>query len=287
MGKRSIREAMRVLPEKPLFAAAAGATLVASALLVSSFLDRGLHCSLNPGFSRSADATSELAKALLYYATTTVVPQQSRDEIRLSFDVLQRRSPCNFLVFGLGRDSQMWAALNPGGTTIFLEEDPQWYAAVKKDSPELRAHHVKYRTKLSEAEKLLRGYRKNAECRPGRVDGVEGLQHNGRCPLALVGLPGEVYDREWDVLMIDAPKGYFPEAPGRMAAIYSAAVMARGRRGEGETDVFLHDVDRRVEKSYAMEFLCEKYRVGGTGRLWHFKIPPVNDTSAMNADTFC
>ncbi|WOL00375.1 hypothetical protein Cni_G09088 [Canna indica] len=285
MGRRLANEAIRMLPERPLLAVAAAAALVAGAFLVSSFLvDNGLRYSLSPASDRISDPTSQMAEALLYYATTTEVPQQSREEVRLSFDVLRRRSPCNFLVFGLGRDSQMWAAFNAGGTTIFLEEDPVWYSMVLKASPWLRAHHVKYRTHLSESDELLRNYRQEAACRPGGAVGAKGLQRNGRCRLALVGLPTEIYDREWDVLMIDAPKGYFPEAPGRMGAIYSAAVMARGRRGEGETDVFLHDVDRPVEKAYAKEFLCEKYRVAGTGRIWHFRIPPANNT---NADTFC
>ncbi|XP_042395847.1 probable methyltransferase At1g27930 isoform X3 [Zingiber officinale] len=270
-------------PKKALFLAAAAAVLFVGTFLLSNFLrgaDRGLLCSFSPLFSRpfpgGADVRGELALALIHYATTSQVPQQSRAEIQLTFDVLRRRAPCNFLVFGLGRDSRMWSALNAGGTTLFLEEDKEWYELVLKGSPSLRAHHIKYRTRLDEADKLLKGYRAEAECRPGRADGVAGLRRNGGCPLALVGLPDEVYEKEWDVVMIDAPKGYFPSAPGRMAAIYSAVVMGWGRRGEGQTDVFLHDVDRKVEKAFALEFLCQKNRVGATGRLWHFQIPPVN-----------
>ncbi|KAI8528347.1 hypothetical protein RHMOL_Rhmol12G0142700 [Rhododendron molle] len=61
----------------------------------------------------------------MHYATTTVVPQQTIDEITITFDVLRSLSPCNFLVFGLGQDSLMWASLNPRGTTLFLEETPE------------------------------------------------------------------------------------------------------------------------------------------------------------------
>uniref|UniRef100_A0A0D3HLW7 Uncharacterized protein n=1 Tax=Oryza barthii TaxID=65489 RepID=A0A0D3HLW7_9ORYZ len=84
---------------------------------------------------------------------------------------------------------------------------------------------------------------------------------------------------------VTAPSGSGYSPPGlaaladaavRMAAVWTAAAMARGRRGEGDTDVFLHDVDRRVEKAYAEEFLCERFRVGATGRLWHFRIPPAS-----------
>lgn len=105
------------------------------------------------------------------------------------------------------------------------------------------------------------------------------------------GLPSEVYDKEWDMIMIDAPRGWFPEAPGRMAAIYTAAVMARKRKGSGVTHVFLHDVERRVEKAYAEEFLCRKYLVKGVGRLWHFEIPPsaiVSSEAGRNGSSaFC
>lgn len=87
--------------------------------------------------------------------------------------------------------------------------------------------------------------------------------------------------------MVDAPRGWFPSAPGRMAAIYSAAVMARGRRSGGVTHVFLHDVNRRVERLYALEFLCEKYRVKAVGRLWHFEIPPASNVSSAAATSFC
>lgn len=99
------------------------------------------------------------------------------------------------------------------------------------------------------------------------------------CRLILPGLPDEVYDKEWDMIMIDAPRGYFPEAPGRMGAIFTAAIMAKRRVKPGVTQVFLHDVERRVEKLYAKEFLCMGNKVEGVGRLWHFEIPPATNTS--------
>ncbi|KAG6409753.1 hypothetical protein SASPL_127795 [Salvia splendens] len=36
-----------------------------------------------------------------------------------------------------------------------------------------------------------------------------------KCQLALSGFPSEVYDVEWDLIMEDAPTGYFDGAPGR------------------------------------------------------------------------
>lgn len=219
-----------------------------------------------------------LAEALVYYGTTPTVPQQSRAEIALSLAVLRRRAPMRLLVFGLGHDSPLWHALNPGSVTVFLEEDPKWYSVVRARSPHLRAHLVSYRTRLDQADQLLGTYKKFPSCVPNGAGDNEPVrvQGNAACPLALHDLPAEVYEHEWDMLMLDAPKGYFASAPGRMAAVWTAAAMARERRGDGDTDVFLHDVDRKVEKAYAEEFLCAGFKVAAAGRLWHYRIPPVS-----------
>ncbi|TVT97662.1 hypothetical protein EJB05_57074, partial [Eragrostis curvula] len=228
------------------------------------------------GSGYAAPGVAALADAAVAYAVAETVPQQSLDEISLSLAVLRRRAPLRLLVFGLGRDSALWHALNPGGATVFLEEDPAWYRVVRAQSPHLRAHLVAYRTRLDEADRLLAGYKRQPACLPSGDGDEMRVRGNADCRLALHNLPPEVYETEWDMIMLDAPKGYFPAAPGRMAAIWTAAAFARARRGEGDTDVFLHDVNRRVERVFAEEFLCDRFRVGGTGRLWHFSIPPVS-----------
>ncbi|XP_050270801.1 probable methyltransferase At1g27930 [Quercus robur] len=250
--------------------------------------DNSLLCPLiqpnSNSHSNSAAATTTPTQflAILHYATSRVVPQQTLAEIKISFSVLQILAPCNFLVFGLGHDSLMWASLNPRGTTLFLEEDPKWVQTVLKRAPVLRASTVRYRTRLSEADNLLSTYESEPDCSP-----TNARLKDTRCRLALTELPEEVYEKEWDMIMIDAPRGYFPDAPGRMAAIYTAAVMARARTRMGVTHVFLHDVNRRVEKGYAREFLCMKYKVNGVGRLWHFEIPPATATNETDTTSFC
>ncbi|KAM7269689.1 hypothetical protein ACFE04_025186 [Oxalis oulophora] len=269
-------------PEKSSIFVASLAGLIAGALLISVF-----HQATNNNYLCS-NASTKLTEhtvspiqleAILHYATSTVIPQQTFAEISVSYDVLKSLSPCNFLVFGLGHDSVMWNSLNPLGTTIFLEEDPTWIQVVLGKSPNLRAHTVKYRTMLLQSDALLSSYKSEPLCSPNEAY----LRGNDKCKLSLSNLPSEVYDTEWDVIMIDAPRGYFPKAPGRMSAIFSAAVMARRRQGSGVTHVFLHDVDRKVEKEYAMEFLCRKYLKNEVGRLWHFEIPR-NETAS---DKFC
>ncbi|KQJ88510.1 probable methyltransferase At1g27930 [Brachypodium distachyon] len=288
---------------KRLLATAGALLLVAASLLVATLLTSPLPLlPLLPclpsvespsGTGYAPPGLASLAEAAVFYATSPVVPQQSREEISVSLAVLRRRAPLRLLVFGLGHDSPLWHALNPGGVTVFLEEDPEWYREVRSQSPFLRAHLVRYRTRLDQADPLFASYKQNPSCvPPGNNEEALQVRGNADCPLALHNLPPEVYENEWDMLMVDAPKGYFPSAPGRMAAIWTAAAMARARKGEGDTDVFLHDVDRKVEKMYAEEFLCDRFRVGATGRLWHFRIPPVsrrgNETRAAAAGRpFC
>ncbi|KAF3435248.1 hypothetical protein FNV43_RR22335 [Rhamnella rubrinervis] len=277
--------------EKPRLLAVVVAGTITAAILVtvltrmytinnrSSFLCSQSGKYTSPEAAEFSTTPTQLL-AILHYATSRVVPQQSIDEIRVSFDVLQSLAPCNFLVFGLGHDSLMWTSLNPRGNTLFLEEDPHWVDTVVGEAPILHAHPVRYRTHLSEADQLFSTYKSEPECSPAKAQ----LSPKSKCRLILTELPEEVYSTEWDLIMVDAPRGYYPEAPGRMAAIFSSAVMARDRKGHGVTHVFLHDVNRKVEKMFAEEFLCRKYLVKAVGRLWHFVIPPVAN---RNTSTFC
>ncbi|GMI70841.1 hypothetical protein like AT1G67330 [Hibiscus trionum] len=265
------------------------AGLIAGVILISSLIKSGddsLLCSIAKSRSLPINGFSDMEtqlRALVNYATSTITPQQNYDEISVTYNVLRNRNPCNFLVFGLGYDSRMWDALNPQGRTVFLEEDQKWVDDVLKGAPYLHAYAVKYCTQLKEADALLNHYRTEPSCFPSNAF----LRGNDRCRLALTGFPAEFYDTEWDLIMIDAPRGWFAEAPGRMAAIFSVAVMARNRKGAGVTHVFLHDVDRKVEKLYATEFLCKKYLVKSVGRLWHFEIPAADKTTSHDDPRFC
>lgn len=208
-----------------------------------------------------------LVLALVHYATTTITPQQTKEEIMVTANILSRRGPCNFLIFGLGFDSPLWHSLNLGGRTVFLEEDSSWIAQMAQAHPYLKAYHVNYTTMVSEADDLLAYSRTEKEiCGPHH-----GLLQS-ECKLALKTLPDQIYNTRWDVIMIDAPRGYFPEAPGRMSAIFGAAVMAREGKRKKSTDILLHDIDRPVEKTFSTEFFCSKNLIEAVGKLWHFQI---------------
>ncbi|KAL1212471.1 Glucuronoxylan 4-O-methyltransferase 2 [Cardamine amara subsp. amara] len=210
-----------------------------------------------------------LADALVHYASSNITPQQSLSEISITKKVLKKKSPCNFLVFGLGYDSLMWATLNHGGRTIFLEEDESWINQIIGKFPSLEAYHVRYKTKLRDADALMASERDREECRRVSTD-----LRVSECELALKELPEVVYETEWDLIMVDAPTGFNEETPGRMGAIYTAGMFARRRKEVGgKTDVFVHDVDRKVEDEFTMAFLCRDYMMEQEGRLRHFTVP--------------
>nr|XP_027113274.1 glucuronoxylan 4-O-methyltransferase 1 [Coffea arabica] len=208
---------------------------------------------------------STLAQAIIHYSTSSIIPQQTLKEISVTSKILEKKSPCNFLVFGLGHDSLMWSALNYGGRTIFLEEDESWIEQIKRRFPMLESYHVSYDSKVNQADELLE-VGKGPECTP-----VADPRYS-MCQLALKGLPSEVYEIKWDLIMVDAPTGYYDEAPGRMTAIYTAGMMARNRE-DGVTDVFVHDVNRDVEDKFSRAFLCDAYVKKQEGRIRHFRIP--------------
>ncbi|TKY71412.1 Glucuronoxylan 4-O-methyltransferase 1 [Spatholobus suberectus] len=221
---------------------------------------------------------ASLSQALIHYSTSTITPQQTLKEISVSARVLEKKSPCNFLVFGLGHDSLMWSALNHGGRTIFLEEDEAWIEQIRRRFPMLESYHVTYDSKVNEAENLMEVGR-GPECT------AVGDPRYSICQLALKGLPTLVYETKWDLIMVDAPTGYYEEAPGRMTAIYTAGMLARNR-DSGETDVFVHDVNRVVEDKFSKAFLCHKYMKKQEGRLRHFTIPTYRDDADSNRP-FC
>nr|VDD41970.1 unnamed protein product [Brassica oleracea] len=217
-----------------------------------------------------------LAQALIHYSTSVITPQQTIKEIVVSSRVLDKKSPCSFLVFGLGHDSLMWSSLNYGGRTVFLEEDEVWIKQIKRRFPMLETYHVSYDSKVNQAENLIE-VGKGPECT------AIGDPRYSMCQLALKGLPDDIYETSWDLIMVDAPTGYYDEAPGRMTAIYTAGMMARNRERTGETDVFVHDVNREVEDKFSMAFLCEGYMKKQEGRLRHFIIPSYRNGSESDS----
>ncbi|CAA3012166.1 glucuronoxylan 4-O-methyltransferase 1 [Olea europaea subsp. europaea] len=194
-------------------------------------------------------------------------------ENRFLLDLVSRRIPCKILVFGLEPQYLSLASLNDGGLTVFIEDNPEKISTMKSLN-KTRIYKVEYQTIAAEAFKLLKHARENPDCAPKFQ-----LPKLSRCKLALTNLPEEVHNTKWDVVLVDGPQGDTPDSPGRMAAIYTASILAR--KGN-VTDILVHDVDRMIEKWFSWEFLCEENLVSSKGRFWNFGI-----LREPNATKFC
>lgn len=153
----------------------------------------------------------------------------------------------------------------------------------EKNFTDFEGYDVQYTTKVSNSKHLVEYARihRTDECRP-----VQNLLFS-ECKLAINDLPNHLYEIEWDVILIDGPRGYSEKMPGRMAAIFTAAVMARskGRRGErkvgktGVTEVFVHDYGREVERVFSEEFLCQENLIEVKDSLAHFVVKEIHGES--------
>jgi glucuronoxylan 4-O-methyltransferase len=169
--------------------------------------------------------------------------QMSVDELRTVVGVVRQRAPCNFLVFGLGKDSSLWSQANRGGRTVFIEDNPAWCAQIRRMAPPFEIHEVEYRTRVEDADVLL------------------GTPESLRLDL------GDIATAGWDIILIDAPEGWLPNKPGRMQPIGNASSLGRAC-----ADVFVHDCDRRIERMYCDHFFGNERLVRTVGRLRHYRL---------------
>lgn len=171
--------------------------------------------------------------------------QGTAEEYAYLRDVVAGRVPCRLLIFGVGKDSKLWVRANEGGTTVFVEHEPEWIAKTQQDLPDTRIVRVRYGTRrwqwrfLKELPRLL----------------------------WMSDLPSDVAEAKWDVIFVDSPQGGKASRPGRMKSIYTASVVAA--RGDA-TQVLVHDCDRKVERVYCDRYLGHARLVREVRTLRHY-----------------
>ncbi|KAG2265193.1 hypothetical protein Bca52824_072272 [Brassica carinata] len=220
--------------------------------------------------------------ALLHYAS------RSNDSFHMSYgemksisDVLRRCAPpCNLLVFGLTHETLLWKSLNHNGRTVYIEENRYYAAYFEEIHPEIEVFDVQYTTKAREARELVSAVKEAArnECRP-----VQNLLFSD-CKLGLNDLPNHVYDLDWDVILVDGPRGDGGDVPGRMSSIFTAAVLPGAKiRRNHKTHVFVHDYYREIERLCGDEFLCRENLVESNDMLAHYVLERMD----KNSTHFC
>ncbi|GAA0173868.1 hypothetical protein LIER_27383 [Lithospermum erythrorhizon] len=235
---------------------------------------------ISASFRSSPPLPKSVVRALVHYASNSNnTDRMSNTDIKQISDVLKQcPHPCNFLVFGLTPETLLWKALNHNGRTVFIDENRYYAAYIEEKYPEIEAYDVQYSTKLSETKELIASVKDQVhnECRP-----VQNLLFS-ECKLGLNDLPNQLYEVEWDVILVDGPRGYWPEAPGRTAAIFTASVLARSKKGGNpKTHVFVHDFNMKVDRVTSDEFLCKENLVKSKDMLGHFVLERMETSSTQ------
>ncbi|XP_028767659.1 protein IRX15-LIKE-like [Neltuma alba] len=238
--------------------------------------------------SSTASLPPSVAKALLHYAAASNDSAKSMSAAELSAisSALFETPAPNFLIFGLTPESLLWSALNHHGRTVFLDENEYAISKFEQSNPGIEAYDVQFTTKVSDYPQLLSlaKAQSKSDCRP-----VQNLLFS-ECKLGINDLPNHIYQIPWDVILVDGPRGYSGASPGRMSAIFTAAVLARSKKGSvggerGRTHVFVHDLYREVERIFSDEFLCQENLVGTVDVLGHFVVESGSESD--NGSGFC
>lgn len=129
----------------------------------------------------------------------------------------------NLLVFSLGRDSSTWELVNHAGRTAFVEDLTEWIDFSRRQRPDREVYPITYATERDAS-----------------------LSFHDPQDVPVPALPDPLSETEWDVVVVDGPKGYAPGQPGRASSI---ALASRLVAPSGV--VLVDDFDRPLERHIA------------------------------------
>jgi uncharacterized protein (TIGR01627 family) len=162
--------------------------------------------------------------------------QMSVEEYDYIYNLIKSKDGCNLLIFGLGRDSELWLDVNKNGKTIFLEDNPDWINIIKNQmynlGIDIDIRHITYDDVGYDADKLLDEYK------------------SGKNNLTL-NLFEDIRETKWDIIIVDAPAGYGKDMPCRMKSIYESYNLSNKT---SNVDIIVHDAERIIEKLYTDYF---------------------------------
>ncbi len=186
--------------------------------------------------------------------------QMSEAEYAYITNCIAGRQPAKVLVFGVGNDSDLWCRVNAGGLTMSIENDEEWAQRVSHNVPDINVVMCTYTTRLDQADALLQAHK------------------IGRS-IPRLNIPDSISKTTWDVIIVDAPFGGAIDAPGRMQSIFEASQLSKHG---GVVDIFIHDINRPVEKMYADYFFGQSAIQTQFSRLRHVRISSTSNNSSVS-----
>lgn len=150
----------------------------------------------------------------------------------------------NMLVFGCGKDSNLWRLV--ANKVLFLEHNKKWIDKSYNDTI-----YTQYSSLIKNTDILLEEFKQN------QYDNlfIKSLLNNEL-----------IVNTSWDSILVDAPEGWNENKHhGRVQSIFMAKFLANIH-----TNIFVHDINRKIEKKCCEVFDLKK--INEFDRLGHYTL---------------
>lgn len=168
-----------------------------------------------------------------YYTNNILLGRYQASVIALQ--IFRLRRSCNFLIFGCGNDSILWAELNKYGNTVFLESSDNWKNKVLSAHPQLNIEIYDV----------------------GENTVADSLADN----IQYLPQPEIMRKFKYDLIFIDGPTGYNNSCPGRaLPIIWTKEIVC------AHTNVFIDDYERPIEYKYFNSYFLKSVVISESQR---------------------